>query len=383
MKPDKNIHAPFYQSAQTPTTRKEEASGSRPDPSSEDYDYELPDERIRLFPPEKRGESRLLVVGRGRQSDALFTGRMDDLSRFLLPGDLLVLNDSRVVPARVFARAPTGRKIELLFLNPQDPSPVRFLGKGIGTATTLSLPGDGRLKNIVYLEEEGCFEGVYEGSEDLLCWLEANGEMPLPPYIRKARDHHPSDRDRYQTVYSRQAGSVAAPTAGLHFTDTLLGSLKAKGVVTATVTLHVGVGTFRPLGTGGIDHHVMHAERFSIPEETIHKIEETRRRGGRVFAVGTTVMRTLETWGERPESCIMPAWTRLFIRPGFPFRVVDGLLTNFHQPRSTLLVLLDSFLGGDGRWRDVYRYALEAGFMFLSYGDAMLIVPDGRERGNG
>ena len=150
----------------------------------------------------------------------------------------------------------------------------------------------------------------------------------------------------------------------------------------ATVTLHVGIGTFRPLGPGGIDQHVMHAERFLVPEETSQKIEDARRRGSRVFAVGTTVMRTLETWGQHPVRDAVPAWTRLFIRPGFPFRVVDGLLTNFHQPRSTLVVLVDSFLGGNGRWRSLYRQALEEGFMFLSYGDAMLIVPEDRRGGD-
>ena len=367
----------FYQPGSAQTTDAREPSGHRADPI--DYDYDLPEDRIRLFPPPNRGESRLFVVG--RESGEPFAGWMEDLARFLFPGDLLVLNDSRVLPARVFVRTPTGRKIELLFLNPQDPSPVRFLGKGIGSSTTLSLPGGGKVRDIVYLPEERCFEGVYEGREDLLSWLESHGEMPLPPYIRKARDHHPSDRDRYQTIYSRHAGSVAAPTAGLHFTEAFLEKLEDKGVQTATVTLHVGVGTFRPLGPGGIDQHVMHAERFSIPEETIQKIEDTRRRKGRVFAVGTTVMRTLETWGEHPQPESRPSWTRLFIRPGFPFRVVDGLLTNFHQPRSTLLVLVDSFLGGNGRWRSLYRRALEEGFMFLSYGDAMLIAPEDRTGG--
>ncbi len=383
MRPNENISSSFYQPDPSSTTGESMKPEKLPIVGDENYDYELPADRIRLFPPEKRGESRLLVVGRGPQAGKPFDGRMADLFRFLHPGDLLVLNDSRVIPARVLARAPSGRKIELLFLDPGNESPVRFLGKGIGRLSTVVLPGGGRLTKIVYLEKEGCFEGVPEGMGDLLSWLEAHGEMPLPPYIRKAREHHPTDRERYQTVFSRQPGSVAAPTAGLHFTEDLLSGLVRMGVETATVTLHVGVGTFRPLGTGGIDRHVMHAERFSVPESTIRKIEETRLRGGRVFAVGTTVVRTLETWGENPEACRAPSWTRLFIRPGFPFRVVDGLLTNFHQPRSTLLVLVDSFLGGDGRWKGLYRYALDAGFMFLSYGDAMLIVPEERERGSG
>ncbi|AFS52305.1 MAG: Putative queuosine biosynthesis protein [Leptospirillum sp. Group II 'C75'] len=384
MTSDENMHhtrldpGTFYQPETLWTTNEEQLSVSRGNP--DEYDYDLPEDRIRLFPPKNRGESRLLVVG--RDSGGPYFGTMEEFSRFLFPGDLLVLNDSRVLPARVFIRAPTGRKIELLFLNPQDPSPVRFLGKGIGSSSTLSLPGGGRVRDIRYLPEEGCFQGVYEGEETLLSWLESHGEMPLPPYIRKARDHHPSDRERYQTVFSRHAGSVAAPTAGLHFTEALLEHLKDKGVETATVTLHVGIGTFRPLGPGGVGQHVMHAERFLVPDETVQKIEDARRRGSRVFAVGTTVMRTLETWGQHPVRDAVPAWTRLFIRPGFPFRVVDGLLTNFHQPRSTLVVLVDSFLGGNGRWRSLYRQALEEGFMFLSYGDAMLIVPEDRRGGD-
>ena len=301
--------------------------------------------------------------------------RMEDFGKFLRPGDLLVLNDTRVIPARAFARAPSGRKIELLFLNPQDPSPVRFLGKGIGSLTVLELPDGGRLTDIVYSEEEGCSLSRYEGETPLLAWLERYGEMPLPPYIRKARAHHPIDRERYQTVFSRHEGSVAAPTAGLHFTGRLLDGLREQGVLTASVTLHVGLGTFRPLGNGSLDQHVMHAECFSVPDPVGEQIRAVKRAGGRIFAVGTTVVRTLESWALQGENCSGPSWTRLFIRPGFSFRVVDGLLTNFHQPRSTLLVLLDSFLGGDGRWKGIYRYALDQGFAFLSYGDAMLVVP--------
>jgi len=365
---------PFYQQEPEGTT------GFLPDDPAassggEDlYDYRLPPDRIRLYPPEKRGESRLLVTGRARGSDPLSL-RMEDFGKFLRPGDLLVLNDTRVIPARVFARAPSGRKIELLFLNPQDPSPVRFLAKGIGSLAVVELPDGGRLTDIVYSEEEGCFLSLYEGETPLLAWLERCGEMPLPPYIRKARAHHPLDRERYQTVFSRLSGSVAAPTAGLHFTERLLDGLGEQGIRMATVTLHVGLGTFRPLGSGSLDQHVMHSECFSVPDLTAERIRTVRQSGGRIFAVGTTVVRTLESWALQGENCSGLCWTSLFIRPGFPFRVVDGLLTNFHQPRSTLLVLVDSFLGGGGRWKEIYRYALDEGFAFLSYGDAMLIVP--------
>lgn len=365
---------PFYQQETGGTTGFLPVDPAASSEGEDLYDYRLPPDRIRLFPPENRGESRLLVTGRTGGSSPMSL-RMEDIGKFLRPGDLLVLNDTRVIPARAFARAPSGRKIELLFLNPQDPSPVRFLGKGIGPLAGLELPEGGRLTDIVYSEEEGCFLSRYEGEPPLLAWLERFGEMPLPPYIRKARAHHPLDRERYQTVYSRHAGSVAAPTAGLHFTGRLLDGLREQGILTASVTLHVGLGTFRPLGSGSLEQHVMHAECFSVPDHAKERIHAVKRAGGRIFAVGTTVVRTLESWALEGENCSGPSWTRLFIRPGFSFRVVDGLLTNFHQPRSTLLVLVDSFLGGDGRWKEIYRYALDQGFSFLSYGDAMLIVP--------
>ncbi len=338
------------------------------------YDYELPADRIRLVPPGKREESRLLVVDRCRESP-LREVRAADLSGCLKPGDLLVLNDSRVIPARVFGTAPSGRRVEILFLSEEAVPVVRFLGQGIGSATTVLLPGGSRLTGIRYDEGKGQFEGVYEGPDSLSAYLAEQGEMPLPPYIRKRRDYRPDDRHRYQTVYSRHSGSVAAPTAGLHLTEEVIGRLRQKGVRVAFVTLHVGIGTFRPLGSGSLDSHSMHLEHYQVPEETVRAIGEVKSGGGRIMAVGTTVVRTLESWIRCSPGQAASGWTDLFIRPGFSFQVVDGLLTNFHQPRSTLLVLVDSFLGGTGRWRSIYQSALDLGFMFLSYGDALLILP--------
>ena len=349
---------------------------------SSDYDYPLPEDRIRLVPPKIREESRLAVVPRTSSRErALSFGRISDLPGILRAGDRLVVNDSRVVPARVRARTPRGREIEILFLGPfgEESSAVRFLAKGVGKDSRLLVfSGRGEIREIAYDEGQGCFVGEYRGERSLVLELEAEGEMPLPPYIAKKRRPDASDRERYQTVYAREPGSVAAPTAGLHLGTGLLKSLEGAGIGVSAVTLHVGIGTFRPLSEGPLEAHRMHSEWFSVPERTAKEIAETRTRGGRVVAVGTTALRTLESSWDRSEA--LPrirsgsGWTELFIRPGHRFGPVDGLLTNFHTPRSTLLVLIDAFMGGDGRWREIYLRALDEGFHFLSYGDAMLIL---------
>jgi S-adenosylmethionine:tRNA ribosyltransferase-isomerase len=350
------------------------------------YDYELPEDRIRLRPPDRREESQLLVVPRkGAARDRLLFRTVSDLPGLLDPGDRLVVNDSRVVPARVFGMSGGNRRVEILFLGPFDgggpgPGPVRFLGRGIRSGSRIALfSGRAELVVLEYREHEGCYLGQYQGPSALDAELEREGEMPLPPYIQKRRKADPSDRDRYQTVYSRVSGSVAAPTAGLHLGVALLADLAARGIEVSTVTLHVGLGTFRPLSEGPLDSHRMHSEWFSVPEETVSEISRTKRQGGQVIAVGTTSLRALEssmvsdgTGGEK-RIVSRSGWTDLFIRPGHRFGPVDGLLTNFHTPRSTLLVLVDTFLGGD-RWRGIYAAALGNGFMFLSYGDAMLIL---------
>lgn len=356
-----------------------------PDGSSDtsSYDYALPEDRIRLVPPDEREDSRLLVSDRAGAPGSFRLSRVGDLTDWLRPGDLLVVNDSRVFPARLFGTSESGRHVELLFLSDEESPDVPFLGRGLGkNPGRVTLPKGGVLDEICYVEGEGHLEGIYSGPMPLSKLLEECGEMPLPPYIRRKREYRPEDRERYQTVYSRSPGSVAAPTAGLHLTERLLSRVEAMGVGIATVTLHVGIGTFRPLGEGGIDRHRMHSERYAVPEETAAKIRTARESGGRIFAVGTTVVRTLETWARISPGRKGEGWTDLFIRPGFRFLAVDGLMTNFHQPRSTLLVLVDAFLGGTGRWREIYRFALDQGFFFLSYGDAILILP-GDTGGNG
>ncbi len=353
-----------------------------PSGEASDYDYPLPEDRIRLVPPKVREESRLAVVPRRPSpGGALSFGRISDLPGILRSGDRLVVNDSRVVPARVRVRTPRGREIELLFLAPfGESSPtVRFLAKGVGKESRLLVfSGRGEIVDVAYDEEQGCFVGEYSGERSLVRELEAEGEMPLPPYIAKKRRADAFDRERYQTVYAREPGSVAAPTAGLHLGTDLLKRLEGAGIEVSAVTLHVGLGTFRPLSEGPLEAHRMHSEWYSVPERTAREIAGTRAGGGRVVAVGTTALRTLESSWDRSEAEPRirsgSGWTDLFIRPGHRFGPVDGLLTNFHTPRSTLLVLIDAFLGGDGRWREVYGRALDEGFFFLSYGDAMLIL---------
>lgn len=349
-----------------------------------EYDYDLPEDRVRLVPPPRRGDSRLLVVPRvysARTEPMVRT--VADLPSLLMPGDHLVVNDSRVIPARAKGVTKSQRSVDILFLGPFGDSlsgTVRFLGRGIRPGALLRFfSGRSEVWVSGYSEEDGCFVGEYRGARPLSSELETEGEMPLPPYIAKKRKADPSDRDRYQTVYSRVPGSVAAPTAGLHLGEDLLRKLGEKGIELSTVTLHVGIGTFRPLADGDLDQHRMHSEWYYVSEETARGIAGTKRNGGRVIAVGTTSLRALQSsmilGQEEKEKRVMSGsgWTDLFIRPGHSFGPVDGLLTNFHTPRSTLLVLVDAFLG-ENRWRTIYEKALEEGFMFLSYGDAMLVL---------
>lgn len=352
------------------------------DPS--EYEYVLPEERIRLRPPERREDSRLLRVPReGAGASRLGFFRISDLPSLLAPGDRLVVNDSRVVPARVSGTCDRGRPVEVLFLGPFPESgsgTVAFLGKGFRPGSRIALfSGGAEIVVTGYSEADGCFSGEYRGDRPLRAALETDGEMPIPPYIAKRRKADREDRERYQTVFSRVDGSVAAPTAGLHLSEALLEALVASGVGVSTVTLHVGMGTFRPLPREGIAGHVMHSEWYCVTPETAREIGRTREGGGRVVAVGTTSLRALESCarggpdGGKKEVVAMSGWTDLFIRPGHRFGPVDGLLTNFHTPRSTLLVLVDAFLGGN-RWREIYDEALRQEFAFLSYGDAMLIL---------
>ncbi len=349
-----------------------------------DYDYELPEGRVARYPVEKRDESRLLTVD--RESTSFRHGTFSDLADLFSPGDLLVVNESRVLPVRLLGRKPTGAPAEVLLLRPISVDGVgeRADAEDDRVWEALVRPG-GKLKpgRMVEVGEDLSVEildSTPEGGRIVRLHtsltgtqaLEQFGHMPLPPYLH--REDEALDRERYQTVYARDPGSVAAPTAGLHFTDGLLDEIAIRGVEIARVTLHVGVGTFRPIEVEDPADHVMHSEWYRIPFQTADAVNRCRLGGGRVWAVGTTVVRTLESAvGEggrlRPGS----GETRLFIRPPYRFQVVDRLITNFHLPRSTLLMLVGSFAGYQ-RMRDAYEEAIQEGYRFYSYGDAMVIL---------
>ncbi len=334
-----------------------------------DFDYALPEDRIARYPLPCRSASRLLTVGREELRD----GFMRDWPAFIAPGDLVVVNDSRVIPARLRARKETGGRIEILLLEtPEDGLAWAWLRTRhrLAPGALLRIEPGFRIRVVardgdrwrLALEEAGWTEVV-----------SAAGEVPLPPYLGRAAEA--LDRERYQTVYAREPGSVAAPTAGLHFDEALLASLEARGVARTAVTLHVGPGTFEPLRTERIEDHAMHEEIYRVNEETVSALAQAKSRGGRIIAVGTTVVRVLETLALRsgyPDHPLTAGsgQTRLFIRPGFEFRLTDALLTNFHQPGSTLLCLVSAFAGLE-RIRLAYAHALRSGYRFLSYGDAM------------
>ncbi|GAB4254709.1 tRNA preQ1(34) S-adenosylmethionine ribosyltransferase-isomerase QueA [Deferrisoma sp.] len=340
-----------------------------------DFTYELPPDRIAQTPAEPRDASRLLVL---RGAEGWEDARFLDLPRYLEPGDLLVVNDTRVLPARLLGRKPTGGKAEVLLLTRLGEGRWEALVRAAKPARegTSVAVADGRVE----VEEalgEGRFRVRISAPGPVEAWLERVGQMPLPPYIRRD-GADPRDRTWYQTVFSRpeKAGSAAAPTAGLHFTPRVLEALERKGVRIARITLHVGLGTFLPVRAERLDDHRMHAEWFEVPPETAAAVNAARDKGGRVVAVGTTATRVLEHAGRHGRVEPGSGWTDLFIRPGHRFRVVSGLVTNFHLPESTLLVLVCAF-GGTERVLAAYRHAVEAGYRFYSYGDAMLLLPGG------
>ncbi|MFO0581890.1 MAG: tRNA preQ1(34) S-adenosylmethionine ribosyltransferase-isomerase QueA [Anaeromyxobacter sp.] len=341
-----------------------------------EFDFDLPEELIAQEPAARRDASRLLVLPPGGAPEHR---AFLDLPGLLAPGDLLVTNDTRVIPARLVGTKPSGGKAELLLCEGLDPEEGRLgkrwraLGqasKPIRAGTTLRF-GDLEAK-VLEAEGEGFFVvELSEGGAALEAALERAGRIPLPPYVRRAPTD--ADRERYQTVFARVPGSAAAPTAGLHFTPGALEALEARGVRRATVTLHVGPGTFLPVRGEDLDAHVMHAERYEVPEETARALEACRARGNRVVAVGTTTLRTLESAWRDGAVRAGPGRTTLFVRPGHAFRAVDALVTNFHLPRSTLLVLVCA-LGGKERVLAAYREAVARRYRFFSYGDAMLLL---------
>ena len=335
-----------------------------------DFVYDLPEELIAQTPAEKRDASRLLVLDKE-------TGEMEhrhfyDLPSYLRPGDCLVLNDSRVIPARLFGTRPTGGATELVLLKELTDDRWECLarpGKKLRPGTEITF-GDGELTGVVEeVLEDGNrivrfrYEGIF------LEILDRLGNMPLPPYIKAQLQ----DPERYQTVYAREPGSAAAPTAGLHFTRELLAEIEAMGVYIRFVTLHVGLGTFRPVKAENIEDHDMHSEYCTIPPETAETVNMVRKDGGRVIAVGTTSCRTLESFA-RPDGTLEPSagWTNIFIYPGYRFKCIDALVTNFHLPGSTLVMLV-SALAGREHILNAYRCAVEERYRFFSFGDAMFI----------
>jgi S-adenosylmethionine:tRNA ribosyltransferase-isomerase len=339
------------------------------------YHFDLPPERIAQVPSEKRDKSKLMVLD--RESGTATHSTFADLGNFLASGDLLVLNNTRVLPARIFGtRVDTGGAVEILFLRPAPEGRWTALTKSRGRLSEgENIDLQGQTVTLVERSKDGVWS--IDAPDALTPHLESHGIMPLPPYIKRKREQDPetiqNDRDRYQTVFAEVPGAAAAPTAGLHFTDTLLEELRASGIRTATVTLHVGLGTFQPVRFDDIAEHSMHSEWYELPAETAQRIQETRNAGGRVIAVGTTVCRVLETVGPDLPTSGTSGETDIYIHPPYTFRGVDALITNFHTPGSSLLLLV-SALAGRENILNAYRDAIDNDYRFYSYGDAMLIM---------
>lgn len=349
--------------------------------NTSDFDYRLPPERIAQEPAPQREDARLLVAWRacGTWTHA----QVRDLPEFLQAGDLLVLNDTRVLPARVTGRKePSGGRVELLFLEEATPGEWLALCRASrppAVGSWIRLGAGGARAEVLGREGRGELRLRVDSSQPVLDFLEKEGAPPLPPYIRRRYDgpdraRLARDRERYQTVFARRPGAVAAPTAGLHFSESLLAALERRGVRRTAITLHVGAGTFRPVTSERIEDHRMEAERYEVSAEAAQEIETARAERRRVVAVGTTVVRALETVAlarGRIEACA--GRTELFIYPPFAFRVVDALLTNFHLPRSTLLMLVCAFAGREFVLR-LYEEAIRQRYRFYSFGDAMLLL---------
>ena len=335
-----------------------------------DFMYDLPEERIAQTPVEPRDHSRLMVLH--RDTHEIEHKHFYDVIDYLNPGDVLVVNETRVIPARLYGERPSGGACEVLLLKQTGPKTWETLvrpGKKLKPGAEVVF-GDGRLRckvlettdvggRIVEFECEGTFEAA----------LDALGEMPLPPYIHE----HLENRERYQTVYAKQQGSAAAPTAGLHFTPELMERIRAKGVEIVPVLLHVGLGTFRPVKVENVEEHEMHSEYFEVTEEAAAKINAARARGGRVIAVGTTSVRTLESASENHVLLPKRGETKIFIRPGYQWQMVDALITNFHLPGSTLMMLVSALYDRE-KVIAAYEEAVREEYRFFSFGDAMLLV---------
>ena len=335
-----------------------------------DYNYNLPEACIAKRPPKVRGTTRLLVLD--RQTGAIQDSHYADLADFLEPGDLIVLNDTRVMRSRVFTELPDGRPRELVVLEKHagDIDHVMYRGKlhAGDQLTVKNISDNTQTSDIITVKEIlGNGTATVTASRDLTAIVADYGNVPLPPYLH--RDADADDIKRYQTVWAKELGSAAAPTASLNMTKELLQKLQAKGVQVQYLTLHVGLGTFLPIRSDNVEVHKMHSEWFNIPEDTIEAIKATKAAGHRVIAVGTTVTRTLEFWGKTGKTA---GEDDIFIYPGFEFQVIDGLVTNFHAPKSTVLMLTAAFAGWD-HLKPAYEHAVESGYQLLSYGDSMFI----------
>ena len=338
-----------------------------------DFAYDLPEELIAQDPLSDRASSRLMILD--KQTGEITHRIFHDITEYLKPGDCLVLNDTKVIPARLIGeREETGGKVEVLLLKRGEDNVWETLvkpGKKARPGTRLVFGGGLLRAEVVDIVEEGNrlirfeYEGIFEEILDQL------GQMPLPPYIHEKLE----DRDRYQTVYAKENGSAAAPTAGLHFTPELLQKIEAKGVKLVYLTLHVGLGTFRPVSVDNVDEHEMHSEFYTLSQEAADTLNSVKAAGGRIVAVGTTSIRTLETIGNKYDGQLQAdsGWTNIFIKPGYQFTVVDAFSTNFHLPKSTLVMLVSAFAGREFVL-EAYKHAIQERYRFFSFGDAMFVT---------
>ncbi len=339
-----------------------------------DFNFDLPEELIAQFPPENRTDSRLLKVFREPNAfeDTSFSSILDDIRK----GDLVILNDTKVLPARLFGKKDTGGKLEILL--ERVTGPFEFLcqiraSRAPKIGQSIAIDGDDSAELTVIGREGSFFRIQASIPSTLFAWLEDVGHMPLPPYIERGDEL--SDQNRYQTVFAKEPGAVAAPTAGLHYDEDLLDKIRHKGAIIKTVTLHVGAGTYQPVRVESINEHQMHSEAIEVSQEVCDAVIKTKESGGKIIAVGTTVVRSLESAALKSSSTLIEAYvgdTDIFIYPGYEFRIVDMLQTNFHLPESTLLMLVSAFSGYD-RIMAAYNHAIENRYRFFSYGDAMLL----------
>ncbi len=330
-----------------------------------DFDFDLPKDLIAQNPPENRTDSRLLVA-----KSSIIDTHFHQIGDFVKPGDLLVMNNTRVIPARIFARKPSGGKVEIMverLLNDTQVLAMMKASRAPKIGSYIILEND---EQVEVIDKKNGFYTLEFVTNSLIDLLENIGHIPLPPYIERADEQ--ADLERYQTVFAKKDGAVAAPTAGLHFDDELLTSLKQQGIDHTFVTLHVGAGTFQPVKAENIKEHKMHSEYFEIDQDTVDKINQTKKNGGRIIAVGTTAVRSLESAAKNGTLKAAREETDIFIYPGYEFKVVDMMITNFHLPKSSLLMLVSAFIG-QARMMEIYRHAIKEKYRFFSYGDAMLL----------